>query len=228
MDIKLNYIEKGSGKPLILLHGNGENSEYFIHQLESLSKNYRVIAIDTRGHGKSKRGNAPFTLEQFAEDLKCFLDTLNLKKIHLLGFSDGGNIAMIFTLKYPEYVDHLILNGANLNPYGVKLLYQLPICIGYWLVSFLCLFYKKALAKKEHLHLMVHHPHIAKESLIDIASPTLVIVGNKDMIRDKHTKLIAQHLANSELCILNGDHFIANKKAEEFNKVVMKFLSETS
>lgn len=225
MDIKLNYVEKGSGKPLILLHGNGENTDYFVHQIEYLSKSNRVIAIDTRGHGHTPRGTAPFTLDQFAEDLKFFLDSVNLTKVHLLGFSDGGNIAMIFTLKYPNYVDKLILNGANLNPYGVKLRYQIPICLGYWLLSLICLLDKKSIGKKEFLHLMVHQPLITKESLTNITSPTLVIVGNKDMIKQQHTRLIADSLPNSQLCILEGGHFIAHKNPEEFNQSILKFLS---
>lgn len=225
MDIKLNYVEKGIGKPFILLHGNGENTAYFVHQIENLSKSYRVIAIDTRGHGQSPRGTAPFTLDQFAEDLKFFLDSMNLSKVHLLGFSDGGNIAMIFTLKYPNYVDHLILNGANLNPYGVKLSCQIPICLGYWLLSLICLFDKKAIGKKEFLHLMVHQPEITKESLANITSPTLVIVGSKDMIKQQHTRLIADSLPNSKLCILEGDHFIAHKNPDQFNQSIIEFLS---
>ena len=100
MDIQLNYIEKGSGEPLILLHGNGEDSTYFVHQIESFSKEYRVLALDTRGHGKTPRGTAPFTIRQFAEDLCAFMDQHEIPKAHILGFSDGGNIALTFALRY--------------------------------------------------------------------------------------------------------------------------------
>ena len=68
MDIKLHFTEKGAGEPLILLHGNGESSEYFIHQIGYFSSKYRVIAVDTRGHGRSPRGSAAFTIRQFAEE----------------------------------------------------------------------------------------------------------------------------------------------------------------
>lgn len=132
----------------MLLHGNGESSEYFSSQIDCFSKSCRVIAVDTRGHGKSPRGTKPFTLEQFADDLKELLDSLGLKKIYLLGFSDGANIALIFTLKYPSYAQKLILNGANLCPSGVKTLVQLPIVIGYGMVSLISLFDKKAVSHK--------------------------------------------------------------------------------
>ena len=76
MDISLYYQEKGQGTPFVLLHGNGENGEYFQNQIEYFSNHYRMIAVDTRGHGKSPRGTAPFTMEQFAEDLNTFLEEI--------------------------------------------------------------------------------------------------------------------------------------------------------
>ena len=100
MDIKHFYIEKGEGEPLILLHGNGENCEYFEHQIETFSNKYHVYAIDTRGQGKTPRGDKEFSIRQFADDLAGFMDEHNIKKSHLLGFSDGGNIALTFSLKY--------------------------------------------------------------------------------------------------------------------------------
>ena len=112
--------ESGAGQPMVLLHGNGEDSSYFVNQMSFFESKYHVIAVDTRGHGRSPRGQGAFTLERFADDLKEFLDRRGLRHIILLGFSDGGNIALIFALKYPGYVDRLILNGANLNPFGMK------------------------------------------------------------------------------------------------------------
>ena len=101
MDITHHYIEQGSGEPLILLHGNGEDGSYFAHQMEPFSRHFRVIALDTRGHGKTPRGEAPFTIRQFAEDLHGFMDAHGIDRADLLGFSDGGNIAMVFALTHP-------------------------------------------------------------------------------------------------------------------------------
>ena len=131
MDIKHYYLEKGQGEPLILLHGNGESSDYFKGQIDVFSERYHVYAVDTRGHGKTPRGERPFTIRQFADDLLCFMDEHGIGRAHLLGFSDGGNIAMIFAMRYPERVGRLILNGANLDTKGVKRSVQIPIEIGY-------------------------------------------------------------------------------------------------
>ena len=224
MDIKINYIEKGEGFPFILLHGNGESSEYFTNQIDYFSIKYRVIAIDTRGHGKTPRGEKPFTLKQFAEDLKDFFDELEISKAIILGFSDGANIAMIFALKYPNYVDKLILNGGDLNTKGVKAYYQIPIHIGYIMTLIISKFNKKAVKKNEMLSLMVNQPNILPKELEKLSMPMLVIAGKKDMIKESHTILIHKSIKNSELCIMEGDHFIAKKKPEQFNNIIKNFL----
>lgn len=226
MDISLYYEEKGTGTPLILLHGNGENGEYFRHQTEYFSKSYRVIAVDTRGHGKSPRGDAPFTMEQFAEDLKELCAKLEIPKAVILGFSDGANIAMKFALKYPEKVQALILNGGNLNAGGVKRRIQIPIEIGYKITK---AFAKKSEEAKRHMELlglMVHEPDIEPGKLCTIKVPTLVIAGTKDMIKQSHTEEIAKNISGAKLVIMEGDHFIAGKRPEEFNKRVAEFLKK--
>ena len=105
MDIKHFYVEAGKGDPIILLHGNGENCDYFKGQIDEFAKYYHVYAIDTRGHGKTPRGDKPFTIRQFADDLLCFMNDHQIEKTNLLGFSDGGNISMIFAIQHPERVN---------------------------------------------------------------------------------------------------------------------------
>jgi pimeloyl-ACP methyl ester carboxylesterase len=224
MDIQLHYSEQGQGQPLILLHGNGEDSSYFIHQLSHFSSNYRIIAIDTRGHGKSPRGDKSFTIKQFAEDLNDFMDEKGIEKAILLGFSDGGNIALTFALKYPERVEKLILNGANLFPSGVKPLYQWPIEVGYRIAKLFSKKSEQANRNAEMLGLMVNEPHIEPSELSRLTMPVMVVAGTKDMIKESHTRLIYKSLPNAQLNIIEGDHFVANKNADVFNKVVAAFL----
>lgn len=224
MDIQLNYTTAGEGFPLILLHGNGEDHTYFKHQMGPFSEKFRVIALDTRGHGQSPRGTAPFTLEQFAEDLKGFLDSREISRCHLLGFSDGANIALLFALKYPEYVEKLVLNGADLYPSAVKLSTQVPIVLGWGLLQAIRRFDKKAQPKWELLDLMTTQPHIKPASLAALTMPTLVVAGDRDMIREKHTRLIARSIPNSQLAILPGDHFVARRNWQAFDPLVLNFL----
>lgn len=223
-DIQLHYIEQGVGQPFIMLHGNGESCDYFKHQVPCFSKRYRVIAIDTRGHGLSPRGERPFTIQQFAEDLQGFMDEQGIAKAVLLGFSDGGNIALEFALKHPDRVEKLILNGANLFPSGVKARYQWPIELGYRLAKLFAKKSEQARKNTEMLGLMVNEPHIAPEELSKLTMPVLVVAGNKDMIKESHTRLIFESLPNAKLEIVEGDHFVANKRPEGFNKAVETFL----
>ena len=226
MDIQLHCIEQGQGQPLILLHGNGESCDYFEHQIPCFSKDYRVIAVDTRGHGKSPRGEKPFTIKQFAEDLHDFMDEKGISKANILGFSDGGNIALEFALKHPERIEKLILNGANLFPSGVKPLYQWPIEIGYRIAKMFSKKSSKAKQNAEMIGLMVNEPHIDPSELARLTIPVLVIAGKKDMIKESHTRLIYKSLPDAQLNIIEGDHFIANKNHEAFNRVVERFLKK--
>lgn len=219
-----HYIEQGKGFPVILLHGNGEDSSYFLHQMKPFAQHFRVIAIDTRGHGKSPRGDRPFTIRQFAKDLLDFMNQHAIEKAHILGFSDGGNIAMVFALAHPERVEKLILNGANLDASGVKRKIQIPIEIGYRVARLFARISSKAKKNAEILGLMVNDPNVKPEELSRIQCPTLIVAGDKDMIKDQHTRLIAQSIPGAELSIIPGNHFVANQHPEAFNEVVLRFL----
>ena len=221
------YIEQGKGFPLILLHGNGEDCSYFLHQMAPFAQHFRVLAIDTRGHGKTPRGERPFTIRQFADDLLAFMDQHAIEKAHILGFSDGGNIAMVFALAHPERVERLILNGANLDASGVKRKIQIPIEIGYRIARLFAGMSPKAKRNAEMLGLMVNDPNVKPEELARMQCPTLVVAGDKDMIKDQHTRLIATSIPGAVLSIIPGSHFIANQRPEAFNEVVLRFLLST-
>ena len=225
MDITLFYQEKGNKEPFILLHGNGENGTYFKHQMDYFSDRYRVIAIDTRGHGRSQRGTAPFTIEQFSCDLNDFMIDLGISSAIILGFSDGANIAMKFAIKHPDKVKALILNGGNLNPRGVKRTVQIPIEIGYREARQFASKSPEANKKAEMLGLMVNDPNIEPSELSKITAPTLVICGTKDMIKESHTRLICQSLPDAQLALVEGDHFVARRNSAEFNEVAAQFLA---
>ncbi len=222
MDIKLNYEEKGSGEVLILLHGNGEDHKNFVAQMDFFSRAFRVIALDTRGHGLSPRGDKPFTLSQFADDLYDFMCEKGIEKANLLGFSDGGNIALLFALRHGDMVDRLILNGANLFNEGCKK------SVNKWVENE----YKLALESGDAdtaslMALMIFEPKLNASDLKALKMPVLVIAGTNDMILKNHTRLIAHSIANSTLVFIEGDHFIAYKNPVAFNAAVSSFLEKT-
>ena len=224
MDIELFYQEKGAGEPLILLHGNGENSGYFKNQIDYFHRKYRVIALDTRGHGKSPRGSAPFTIRQFSRDLYDFMQEHLLSRAAILGFSDGANIAMEFAMRHPDRVRALILNGGNLDPSGVRRTTQIPIEIGYKIAQRFSAKSAEAKRNAEMLGLMVNEPHVTPAELSRITMPVLVICGTRDMIKPSHTREIARSLPHAKLAVVRGNHFVANKNPTAFNHAVDAFL----
>ena len=226
-DITHYFIEKGSGEPLILLHGNGESGEYFAGQIDEFARHWHVLAPDTRGHGKTPRGTAPFTISQFADDLRRFMDARGIAKAHILGFSDGGNIAMVFALRYPERVDRLILDGANLDARGVRPSIQIPIELGYRCAKLFARRSEEARLHAEMLGLMVNDPALRPEELSAIRAETLVMAGTRDMIKEGHTRLIAASIPHARLVFIEGDHFIAAKCPEAFNRAVTDFLLQS-
>ena len=231
MDIVHHFIERGQGKPLILLHGNGEDCTYFANQMDAFAAYFHVYAVDTRGHGETPRGEEPFTIRQFADDLLGFMDAQGMTTAHILGFSDGGNIALTFALRYPKRLERLVLNGANLSPAGVKRTVQIPIEAGYRIARFRASMGANGKGKSaefvlraELLGLMVNDPNIPLEDLARVQAETLVIAGTNDMIKDGHTRSIAQGIPHATLAIIEGDHFIASKNPEAFNGAVLSFL----
>lgn len=225
MNSNLHYREEGSGDPLILLHGNGEDGGYFEHQIGRFAKRFRVIALDTRGHGASPRGDAPFTFAQFVLDLEAFMDRLSLARASLLGFSDGGIIALLFALEHPHRVDRMVLNGANLYPEGVEPKLRERIRQKYEALR-VGAPYDDADKQRayELVRLMAEEPQINPQNLTALTVPTLVIAGTQDMIEDAHTRLIAARLPNAQLAIIPGDHFIAHNNPTAFNEAVERFL----
>jgi pimeloyl-ACP methyl ester carboxylesterase len=226
MDVQLHYVVRGSGEPLILLHGNGEDVTYFSHQIAFFQKSYQVIAVDTRGHGKSPRGNAPFTISQFADDLYDFMREHDIRRADMLGFSDGANIALLFTIRHPERVNRLILNGANLNPRGLKTTVQFSLMKEFRAAKASADTDDEAYRKMEFLYLMVKEPHISFNELKEVRVPTLVIVGEDDMIKKSHSRKIYNKLPAAKLAVISGNHFIANENFDLFNQEVAKFLEE--
>ena len=230
--INLFYTSNGpltDKSPIIMLHGNGGNSSSFFYITDYFSKFRNTINIDTRGHGRTEKGNKPFTLNQFAEDLHDFLIEHNIPKAILLGFSDGGNIAILFALKYPHMVDALILNGANIFPEGLcekdykwikdtyrknkKLLRKHP-------------YNEKFKDTLDMFSLMVNEPHISPSELEKIQINTLVLVGSHDAIKEEHSRLIANSIKGAKLSIVKGGHNIVKTNSEDYIKEVDSFLKE--
>lgn len=110
--IRLYYIDKGKGKTLLFLHSWMADHSVYEHQINEMSKKYRVIAIDLRGHGKSTKAKV-YRPDVFSKDLNVFIRKLGLKNITLIGSSLGGNIAAHYAIYHKEGIDSLILINTS-------------------------------------------------------------------------------------------------------------------
>lgn len=221
--IDLYYREYGNGSPLILLHGNGEGGDYFNHQVDYFKNHYHVYVVDTRGHGKSLRGIKPFTIKQFAIDLNDFLIKHNIDNPIILGFSDGANIAIQFQILFNK-ARALILNSGNIDPSGV--ISELKESVHNDFVMELSkigtpLFDEKRVG---FLNLLVNDPNITIDELHSINVPTLVIVGDNDLIRLDHSILISDNIKDSEFVVIKGTHSVFVEDYVTFNQEVDSFL----
>lgn len=223
-DGDIYYEVYGKGEPLFLLHGNGGSIDAFSKEIPELSKHFKVIAMDTRAQGKSTDTSAePLTYIKFADDVKALADELKLRKINILGWSDGGNTGIEFAIKYPKMSNKIITSGANVFPNGV----------GENEVENMKKDAERMRTENKPerdvrlLQLMIDEPKITKEQLNHIKAKVFVVAGENDLILRSHTEYIAKEIPNSKLKIYKGvSHGVPIERAEELSKDVIGFIKK--
>ncbi|KQS36884.1 alpha/beta fold hydrolase [Pedobacter sp. Leaf194] len=225
-DAELYYETYGEGDPLLLLHGNSQSINVFKKQIKEFSKSYKVIAVDTRGQGKSSDNiSEPLSYDLYAGDMKTLLDSLHILKANILGWSDGGNTGLIMASKYPDYVKKLAITGACTDPnkaVSAGTIKEVEKAIE----NLKSKTDEKSAYQVKLFTMLLTEPHISTEDLNKIKLPVLVMAGEKDMILEKHTKYIAASISHSELFIFKGaSHYVPVEKVPEFNNKVLVFLN---
>lgn len=221
----LYYETYGKGEPLLLLHGNSQSIYAFKKQIIELSKHYKVIAVDTRGQGKSTDlSSTALSYNLFAEDMKTLLDSLHIPKTNILGWSDGGNTGLIMAFKYPAYVNKLAVMGANMFPTDQAVRKSILKEVGKTIGKLKTKSDDKSKMQVRLYTMLLNEPNITVENLKGIEAPVLVMAGEKDMILEKHTKYIADQIPSSQLYIFKGaTHYAPVEVVSEFNNRVMRF-----
>ncbi len=189
--MELYYEVHGSGRPLIMLHGNGEDHSIFYESMVLLRKHFTVYTVDSRNHGHSGRSEE-LHYEDMAQDMIGFMDALDLKDVVFYGFSDGGIIGLLAAMK-TDRIGMLITSGANMTPKGVALPLQLFVK-GMYTVT-----------KDPKMYLMMAEPNITPEDLAKITVPTVVIAGEKDLITEEETSRLAEAIPGARKRIIPGE-----------------------
>jgi len=222
--IQIYYEEYGQGEPLILLHGNSESINSFRLQIPELSKYYHVYAIDTRGHGKSGDDGKLYSYDLFADDMNALLDYLHLDSVNVLGWSDGGNTGLIMAMKYPGKVKKLLTMGA--------VIFIDKTVVDKWVFKTLHKEKKEltgdsaayAKGRLRRIELLLTEPRHSFDDLKKITCPVLVMAGEKDVVKEGHTKEIARNISHATLMIVSkATHEFPWEDAPDFNKAAVDF-----
>ena len=226
--IKIYCEIYGSGKPLLMIHGNGGSISSFANNIPFFAKKYKVIAVDSRSQGKSVDRRDSLSFEMMADDFAVLLDTLQIRSAYVLGWSDGGINALLLAMRHPEKVIKLASTGVNLSPDSTALIPSLwKEMNAYYDTAF----HKKFTTAKERndwkLFLLdFQQPHISLSALHKIKCPSLIIGGDHDLIPVQHTTLIAQNIPHAVLWIVpNSGHATLIEHKDEFNKRTNDFFS---
>lgn len=187
-EINMFYQKSGHGRPLIMLHGNGETHEIFNKSISLLNKYFTVYAIDFRDHGNSSKVDQ-LHYDDHAADIYEFMNKLNINKPVYYGFSDGGIVGLILAARYPDLFSRLIVSGPNINPKGLRA----------YAKGFMKLNY--TLTKSQKVEMMLKEPDIPLYDLSKINVPTNITAGSFDVISRKHLELIHGNISNSVLKI---------------------------
>ena len=221
------WVEQtGTGRPLVLLHGNGESHRVFDAMVPLLAPRHRLVALDSRGHGGSPRGGGPLTIARMADDVDAALAALGLDDVDLLGFSDGGNVALELALRHPGRIGALVVVGANLFPEGLRATSLVPMRAVRATLRAVGRVSRRAREAEERWALMTDYPRIDPGDLARVGVPALVVVGRRDVVRPEHARLVASSLPDALLATVErAGHMLPVTHPDQLTRLVEDFLA---
>jgi pimeloyl-ACP methyl ester carboxylesterase len=218
---KIYYAVRGSGPTLVFLHGGGDSGEHsFARQLDLFSEHHHILAPDQVGQGRTPDVPGPLSYTAMMEDTAELLGKLKLQHVDVVGFSDGGILALMLAVRHPELVRRLVISGVNISPEGLR-----PEDLEELRATQID---KPTTIDEKLAHLWLTSPteeELNLGLLSKITQPVLVISGDRDAITLEHTLKIFHALPNAELCVLPGtDHATFSGRSEWLNPIISAFL----
>ncbi|MCR8645962.1 alpha/beta hydrolase [Paenibacillus sp. N1-5-1-14] len=248
----MNYEVKGQGTPILFLHGSGSSWRMWEPQFDAFSTNYQMIMPDYRGHGDSSKEfpNHQYDHHVIVEDVKAFLEALHIERIHVIGVSQGGQLATLLAIKYPTYIDKLVIS----NSYS-----EMPTLAAGWVLSIsnfifsllpyntiiniMMKFYKGDLYTQEVLRksfsidkkmllAMKKAPFPTHMHLLhNIQASTLVMGGEGKVVtgvdEGKGSRIIFEYIRNAKLALFkNAFDPLSTMRKDIFNEIILDFLEE--
>lgn len=232
--VKIWYAEFGQGKPVILLHGGLANSNYWGNLVPVLTQHYRVIVMDSRGHGRSTRDEQPFGYDLMASDVIGLLDFLKVKKVAIVGWSDGAIVGLNIAMNHPERLTKLFAFAASSDPSGMRDdIAQNGVANAY--ITRVEKEYEKLSATPDQFKsffdqifkMWSTQPNFTADQLKAIAVPTWIVEADHDeIVKRENTLFIADHIPGAGLLLEpQVSHFAFLQDPVQFNNDVLHFLA---
>ena len=232
--IHLWYAVFGHGDPVVMVHGGLGNSDYWGLQVPVLAQRFQVIVLDSRGHGRSTRTDAPIGYDAMASDVLALMDTLHIQKAALVGWSDGAIIGLDIAIHHPERLTRLFAFAANSDPSGVKDVDKSPVFTAY--IDRTSHEYARLSPTpggfKAFLdnisHMWASEPHFTEAQLRGIKVPTWIVDADHDeAIKRENTDTMASLIPGAgELILPRVSHFAFLQDPALFNATLLHFLSQ--
>lgn len=234
------YEVHGEGEPVLLMHGAYATVESMMGQAPELSKSFKVILAERRGHGRTPDTAGPFSYEQGAADMAALLKALGVGKAHLVGWSDGGIVALTMGLRHPDSVKSIAAIGANTNPSGLgkeflETFKKLDAAGFEKGEAQTVAVYKKVspdgpdhfpVVFRKITKMILTQPDLKPADLKKIAAPTLVVAGDDDVVSLSHTTALFKSLPKAQLFIAPGtSHLLPLEKPALLNGVLRDFIN---
>ncbi len=226
--IKLYVEEYGKGMPLLMIHGNGGSIKAFRQNIPYFEKNYRVIVADSRAQGKSIDFSDSLSFEMMADDEAALMAAMHIDSTYVIGWSDGGIVALLLAMRHPDKVIKLAESGADLVPDSTAIA-VVPSAWEREKIFYIGNKNKTFTTPEEKNHWKVRmldwlQPHIPFSALQAIQCPALIIAGDHDMFKTEHTVKIFEHIPKAYLWIVpDSGHGTLHQHADEFNRLVDNF-----
>jgi pimeloyl-ACP methyl ester carboxylesterase len=218
---RIFYAAIGNGPTVVFLHGGGDSGEHsFERQLDVFAAHHHIVAPDQVGQGRTPDVRGPLSYTSMMEDTAALLIKLKLKHVDVVGFSDGGILALMLSIRHPELVRRVVVSGVNIAPDGLN-----PEDLDDLRANVIP---KPKTIDEKLAQLWLNSPTDAElnlKLLAKITQPTLLISGDRDAITLEHTLTIFHALPNAELCVLPGtDHATFSGRSDWLNPIINAFL----
>lgn len=236
--VKTWYEVDGNGDPLLLLHGGFCTNETWGSQRPALAASHRVFLPERRAHGHTPDVSGPLSYQDMANDMVDFIESVVRGPAHLVGWSDGGIVALLVAIARPDLVKKVVTIGANFLP--SPQIAAMPEMLDDMaadspgLAMFRSMYEAASPDGPEHwpvvaeklIQMFKTQPNISTNDLACISAPTLVLVADDDLMTLEHTIALYRAVPNSELAVVPGtSHALLMEKPDLVNRLILDFLS---